>query len=98
MPLASRRPLLCSRSQQGTGGYNATYNCNAVLRPVAALFTKHSVPFSRIMVAGMHREERKGEQTHVMGPVGTSPAVGTDGRDAHYGVFSLSLFAAMAAC
>ncbi len=46
-------------NQEGTGAYNGNYNCENVLKPIAALFTKYNIPFSRLMVAGTHNEERK---------------------------------------
>ncbi len=46
-------------NQEMTGTYNATYNCNNVLKPVLALFQKYNIPESRLLVAGMHKEERK---------------------------------------
>ncbi len=47
-------------NQQGTGTYSGSYNCQYVLQPIAALFRKYSIPFSRLLVVGMHKEEQKG--------------------------------------
>ncbi|KAI9019904.1 glycosyl hydrolase catalytic core-domain-containing protein [Hyaloraphidium curvatum] len=46
-------------SQLGTGAYNAAYNCDNVLKPIAALFAKYGIPYSRLVVLGMHRIEQK---------------------------------------
>jgi hypothetical protein len=57
-------PTLCwpsvpAHSVQGAGPYNGASNCATLIQPIAALFKKYRVPLSRLLVVGMHREERK---------------------------------------
>ncbi len=58
-------------SQQGTGAYNGNYHCTNLLQPIAALFSFYNIPFQRLLVLGMHKQESKSEwEVMVLGGLG----------------------------